>query len=85
MFLYVAQDDVVMYGDRVVIPTSLRKRVLGILHSAHQGIRYGSQDTGTALLARIATEIQKTQDQLKKSIIYLFFSYCSEKINFDLV
>ena len=31
-------DGVVMYKDRIVIPQSLRKNVLKILHSAHQGI-----------------------------------------------
>jgi hypothetical protein len=31
------QDDVLMYNDRVVIPLSLRKRVLEHLHAAHQG------------------------------------------------
>ena len=31
-------DDVILYHDRVVIPTSLRSRVLQILHSAHQGV-----------------------------------------------
>ena len=33
--LYI-QDDVLMYNDRVVIPTSLRNRVLEHLHAAHQ-------------------------------------------------
>ena len=31
-------DGVVMYKDRVVVPSSLRDRVLQILHSAHQGV-----------------------------------------------
>ena len=31
-------DGVVMYKDRVVVPPSLRDRVLQILHSAHQGV-----------------------------------------------
>ena len=62
--LYVAQDDVVMYGDRVVIPTSLRKRVLGILHSAHQGVS-GMEAMAQLLLywPGIATGIQKTRDE----------------------
>ena len=35
--LYVS-DGVIMYRDRVVVPTSLRPTVLQILHSAHQGV-----------------------------------------------
>ena len=35
--LYVS-DGVIMYRDRVVVPTSLRTTVLQILHSAHQGV-----------------------------------------------
>ena len=35
--LYV-QDDVIIYDDRVVVPTSLRKIVVNTLHSAHQGV-----------------------------------------------
>ena len=31
-------DGVVMYRDRIVVPPSLRKSVLSVLHSAHQGI-----------------------------------------------
>ena len=34
---HVSDQVVIMYGDRVIIPTSLRSRVLQILHSAHQG------------------------------------------------
>ena len=32
------QDEVLMYNDRVIVPPSLRHRVLQHLHSAHQGI-----------------------------------------------
>ena len=35
--LHVADHDVIMYGDRVVIPSTLRSRILRILYSAHQG------------------------------------------------
>ena len=35
--LYISSG-VIMYGDRVVIPSSLRHSVLDILHSAHQGV-----------------------------------------------
>ena len=35
--LYV-QDGVILYQDRVVIPPSLRRRVVGHLHAAHQGV-----------------------------------------------
>ena len=34
-------DDVILYRDRVVIPHSLRARVLQSLHSAHQGLQFG--------------------------------------------
>ena len=36
--LNVTDDGVVLYADRVVIPTRLRRYVLKILHSAHQGV-----------------------------------------------
>ena len=36
-FLYISSG-VIMYGDRVVVPSSLRRSVLDILHSAHQGV-----------------------------------------------
>ena len=32
--------DVILYKDRIVIPTSLRERIVENLHSAHQGV-YG--------------------------------------------
>ena len=35
--LYVV-DDVVMMGDRVVVPKAIRQNILHILHAAHQGI-----------------------------------------------
>ena len=31
-------DSVVLYNDRIIVPLSLRERVLGNLHSAHQGV-----------------------------------------------
>merc|ERR1712208_102982 len=31
-------DNVVCYKDRVVVPESLRQRVLDVLHAAHQGV-----------------------------------------------
>ena len=37
--LYV-DDDVILYNDRIVVPSSLRKRVLEALHAAHQGVSY---------------------------------------------
>ena len=36
-FLYLTDEDVLMYDGRVIIPSSLRDRVLKLLHSAHQG------------------------------------------------
>ena len=56
-------DGVILYKDRIVIPTPLRRNVLATLHSAHQGV--------TSMLARadssvfwpgITTEIQKQRD-----------------------
>ena len=35
--LYIS-NDVIMYKDRVVVPTSLRKRITNNLHAAHQGV-----------------------------------------------
>ena len=31
-------DDLLLYGDRVVIPTTLRQEILHKLHEGHQGI-----------------------------------------------
>ena len=36
--LHIADQDVLMYGIRVIIPSSLQRAVLKILHSAHQGV-----------------------------------------------
>ena len=36
--LHIADQDVLMYGDRVFIPSSLQGAVLKILHYAHQGV-----------------------------------------------
>ena len=35
---YFVHNGVVLYYDRIVIPLSLRRKVLSILHSAHQGV-----------------------------------------------
>ena len=36
--IFVGQDGVIMYGDRIVVPVSLQESVLQILHSGHQGM-----------------------------------------------
>ena len=33
-------DGVIFYGNRILIPGSLRQEVLVILHKAHQGVAY---------------------------------------------
>lgn len=61
--LYVADSGVILYNDRVVVPSSLRKLVLRNLHSAHQGV--------AGMLARAETivfwpgithDVQRTRD-----------------------
>ena len=63
--LYV-MDDVVMYKERVVIPTALRKVALEVLHAAHQGVR-GMQLRAESSVwwPGITPEIQQTRDQCR--------------------
>ena len=35
----VLSNDLVFYGNRLVVPDSLKKEILNILHGAHQGTR----------------------------------------------
>ena len=59
-------DDVVMMGERVVIPVSLRQEVLDHLHGAHHGV---SQMTAlaqrTVFWPGILADIQKTRDKCR--------------------
>ena len=60
-------DGVLLYKDRVVIPPSLRPRVLNNLHSAHQGV---SSMTARAQVAifwpGISGDIQRTRDECRE-------------------
>ena len=62
--LYVGSQDVVMHGDRVVIPLSLQARVLQILHSAHQGTS-GMEARAQALLfwPGICSDSKQTREE----------------------
>ena len=62
--LYVGNDDVVFYKDRVVIPSSLRAPVLRTLHSAHQGV-YSMERRAHAIVfwPGITYDIQRVRDQ----------------------
>ena len=64
--LYVG-DDVIFYRDRVIIPPSLRKRVLGILHSAHQGaLAMKLRAQSLVFWPRITCDIEKTREHCKE-------------------
>ena len=57
-------DGVVMYKDRVVVPTSLRKAVLDNLHSAHQGVSaMESRAQAIVFWPGITCDIQRTRDE----------------------
>lgn len=60
--LYIS-DGVIMYMDRVVIPPTLRSRVLQILHSAHQGVS-SMEARARAIIfwPGMTTDIQSTRD-----------------------
>lgn len=61
--LYI-QDGVVMYQDRVVVPSSLRCRVLQHLHAAHQGV--GSMERRARAIVfwpGMTADIQDTRDR----------------------
>ena len=54
-------DGVILYGDRIVIPVNLRKGVLEVLHSAHQGT------TGMILRASSAVYWPGMHDDISKT------------------
>ncbi len=61
--LHVAED-VILFGDRVVIPLSLREQVLQILHSAHQGVSAMESRARTIVFwPGITKDIQAMRDQ----------------------
>ena len=58
------QEGVLLYKDRVVIPTSLRHQILLILHSAHQGVSSMEQRAkGIAYWPGISQDIQRIRAQ----------------------
>ena len=62
-------DNVVLMQDRVVIPPSLRKRVLLALHSAHQGVSgMGLNVQSTVFWPGIIEDVQAIRDQCRPCI-----------------
>ena len=61
-----ADNGVLVYNDRVVIPSSLRNRVLENLHSAHQGTtNMTSRAQSCIFWPGMSADIQKTRDHCK--------------------
>ena len=59
-------DGVILLGESVVIPTSLRGEVSACLHSAHQGVAGMGNRARTAVFwPGISVDIQKTRDSCK--------------------
>jgi len=59
-------DGVVLYNDRIVVPCSLRKRVLENLHSAHQGITsMTSRAMATVFWPGITAGIESARDSCR--------------------
>ena len=57
----IAADRVILYRDRVVVPPSLRDKVLRILHSAHQGVSsMESRARSIAFWPGMTNDIQRT-------------------------
>ena len=55
-------DGVIMMGDRIVIPASLRADTLGALHAAHQGVsRMSSRAHGTVFWPGMSGDLAKTR------------------------
>ena len=58
-----AVNDIVMYQDRIVVPSSLRERVLLNLHSAHQGISsMNSRARACVFWPGITADVENTRD-----------------------
>ena len=61
--LTITEDDVLMYWDRVIIPLSLRTRVLTVLHSAHQTVSsMEGRARACVFWPGITADIQTTRD-----------------------
>ena len=62
-------DGVVIYDDRVVVPTMLRNVVLEALHAAHQGISsMGARARETVFWPGMSEDIQKTRQTCQPCI-----------------
>ena len=62
--LSLSEEDVIFYGDRVIVPQSLRPCVLDILQSAHQGTS-GMESRAQVLIfwPGISSDIKRTRDE----------------------
>lgn len=60
--LYV-HDGVLMYSDRIVVPTSLRRTVANLLHSAHQGVSMmEARARSIVFWPRMSEDIKRVRD-----------------------
>ena len=58
--IYEISDGIVMLGERVIVPTSLRQKVLHLLHAAHQGVdRMKGRASGAVYWPGIVADIEK--------------------------
>ena len=61
---YYAEDGVILYNDRVVIPPSLRNKVLSTLHAAHQGVSSMERRArATVFWPGMSNDIKSTRQQ----------------------
>jgi len=61
-----ATDGVILYNDRIVIPSSLREKVLQNLHSAHQGVTsMSSRALATVFWPGITAAIEKARNNCR--------------------
>ena len=78
-----AVDGVILYKDRIVVPSSLRNEVLNSLHSAHQGISSMISRAEVSVfwpgITKDITSQGRIQEFLKggaKKLNFNFFGYC---------
>ena len=65
--MYILDGGVVMMGDRIVIPPSLRREVLSHLHSAHKGVsQMTSRAQALVFWPGITSDIARTQNNCGK-------------------
>ena len=58
--IYELYDGVVMLGERIIVPVSLRKQVLHLLHAAHQGVdRMKGRASGAVYWPGMVADIEK--------------------------